>query len=163
MCTFLHYSIRYILCEQIKKGGEIFEENNDFAYCSGDFCNDSIACSAADTMFDGNDITVCNLYTDLITAKVAINSSGNVYYSCQVRGKSSCTKISAYAYLQVYSNGSWSNVDCVTKTVNSSTLFVSDTYKGTSGSKYRCEVHVYSYSGSKYEYLESTSSTVKKP
>ena len=43
MCTFLHYSIRYILCEQIKKGGEIFEENNDFAYCSGDFCNDSIA------------------------------------------------------------------------------------------------------------------------
>lgn len=122
-----------------------------------------LPCSAADTMFDSNDITVCNLYTDLITAKVAINSSGNVYYSCQVRGKSSCTKISAYAYLQVYSNGSWSNVDCVTKTVNSSTLFVSDTYKGTSGSKYRCEVHVYSYSGSKYEYLESTSSTVKKP
>lgn len=88
-----------------------------------------LPCSAADTMLDSNDITVCNLYTDLITAKVAINSSGNVYYSCQVRGKSSCTKISAYAYLQVYSNGSWSNVDCVTKTVNSSTLFVSDTYK----------------------------------
>lgn len=46
-----------------------------------------LPCSAADTMFDSNDITVCNLYTDLITAKVAINSSGNVYYSCQVRGK----------------------------------------------------------------------------
>ena len=37
-----------------------------------------LPCSAADTMFDSNDITVCNLYTDLITAKVAINSSGNV-------------------------------------------------------------------------------------
>ena len=72
-----------------------------------------LPCSAADTMFDSNDITVCNLYTDLNTAKVAINSSGNVYYSCQVRGKSSCKKICAYEYLQVYSKGSWSNVDCV--------------------------------------------------
>ena len=29
--------------EGIYYNKEIFEENNDFAYCSGDFCNDSIA------------------------------------------------------------------------------------------------------------------------
>lgn len=119
-------------------------------------------CFALNTEQNNEIIAVYNLYTDMVAAKAAINSSGSVYYSCQVSGKSNCTKISAYAYLQEYRNGLWTNVDCVTKVVDGNTLFVSDTYKGASGKKYRCEVHVYSYCGSKYEYIETTSSTVKK-
>ena len=108
------------------------------------------------------EITVYDLYTNYVKSNVAISSSGSVYYSCQVNGKSNCTKISAYAYLQEYRNGSWTNVDCVTKEVSGKSLFVSDTYTGISGRNYRCEVHVYTYSGTKYEYIETTSSTVKK-
>lgn len=123
----------------------------------------ALPCFAAEVTNPINEeITVYNLYTNVVTATVTNNSSGTISYSCRVSAKSNATKISAYAYLQEYRNGVWTNVDCVTKEVNGQSLLVSDTYSGISGRSYRCEVHVYTYSGAKYEYIETTSSTIKK-
>lgn len=121
----------------------------------------SMICSFADSEseFMSPDITVMNLYTNSIAPKVS-KSGSKVNYNCDVSGKSSATKISMYVYLQEYSGGVWKDVDVVTKEVNGRNAYASDTYTGVSGRKYRTNAHIYVYSGSKYEYLESTSTTL---
>ena len=71
-------------------------------------------------------IELMYLYTDDVSTSV-YRSGSNTAYNCDARGKSTATKISIYLYLQEYSNGSWSNVDVVTKVVNGRSAYVSDT------------------------------------
>ena len=52
-------------------------------------------------------------------------------------------------------NGSWRNVHVLRKEVNGKYLTATDSYSSAiSGHKYRTELQVYTYSGSKSEYLE---------
>lgn len=123
-------------------------------------CSFAMSVSAnSETKYMESEIALMNLYTDNVLTDAYKNGSG-IFYKCNVNGKSTATKISIYLYLQEYSNGVWSNVDVVTKEVNSRNAYVSDTYSSAvSGKKYRTEAHVYVYSGSKYEYLEVNSGT----
>lgn len=106
------------------------------------------------------EITVMNLYTQNVNTYLSASGS-TITYKCNVTGKTTATKISIYLYLQQYVNGSWSNVDSVSKTINGTYGSTSDTFSSTvSGRRYRTEAHVYVYSGSKYEYLESNSTTL---
>lgn len=124
-------------------------------------CSLSMSVSAnSATNYMKPEVSIMNLYTDDIET-VAYKDGSGIFYKCNVTGKSTATKISIYLYLQEYSNGSWSNVDVVTKGVNGRSAYVSDTYSSAvSGRKYRTEAHVYVYSGSKYEYLEVNSGTL---
>lgn len=109
------------------------------------------------------EITVMNLYTDRISTSVAKSTGTTLKYACTVCGKSSSTKISVYLYLQEYNNGVWKNVSVATKEVNAKYLSLTGSYSSAiTGRKYRTEAHVYTYSGSKYEYLEVHSSALTK-
>lgn len=113
---------------------------------------------------DNVDSEIELFYSNASYVSTNISISGKtITYSCRVQS-SKCTKISIYLYLQEYKNGSWTNIDVVSKTINSSTGNVSDTYSSAvSGHKYRTEAHIYAYVGSNCEYIEDFSSSKTCP
>lgn len=108
----------------------------------------------AETTVD-DEIALTNLYTNKISTNITRSSSKKISYDCSVTGKSTATKITVYLYLQENVNGSWRNVHVLRKEVNGKYLTATDSYSSAiSGHKYRTELQVYTYSGSKSEYLE---------
>ena len=118
----------------------------------------------AETTVD-DEIALMNLYTNKISTNITRSSSKKISYDCSVTGKSTATKITVYLYLQENVNGSKVTVDIariscilcgiIRKEVNGKYLTATDSYSSAiSGHKYRTELQVYTYSGSKSEYLE---------
>ena len=97
------------------------------------FCT-NVSATDEDTNIN-EDIILMNLYTDTVSTTLS-KSGSNIVYSCNVVGKSTATKISIYLYLQEYKNGSWSNVDVVTKTATTRSAHVSDKFSSAVSKPY---------------------------
>lgn len=107
------------------------------------------------------DITPAYIYADDVTVTASWTGTNSVKYTCEVKGLSTATQIKIYLYLEEYYNGSWRNVDSVTKTVSAKNATASKTYtSAVKGRKYRAYASVYVYSGSAYEHIEKNSTTI---
>ncbi|MDE6150326.1 MAG: hypothetical protein K2F81_09615 [Ruminococcus sp.] len=117
--------------------------------------------STASASLSQSGISPYYLYANDVEPKASWTGSNSVYFTCEVTGESAVTQIKVYLYLEEYYNGSWRNVDSVTKTVNAKSTKASKTYtSAVKGRKYRAYASVFVYSGSAYEHVEKRSSTI---
>lgn len=101
------------------------------------------------------------LYASDVTPTATWTGTNSIKFACDVRGKDTATQVKIYLYLEEYNNGSWKQVDYVTKTVSAKNAYVSKTYTSASKSKkYHAHASVYVYSGSAYDHIEKNSTTI---
>lgn len=120
------------------------------------FCMTSVTVSAA--VPDDTGISPLYLYASDVVPEAFFTGTNSVKYNCDVKGKSGTTQVKIYLYLEENYNGSWRNVDVVTKTVNAQNGYVEDYYtSAVKGRKYRAYASVFVYKGSLYEHIEKYS------
>lgn len=101
------------------------------------------------------------LYISSASAKLSIGSDGSAQIETKLFGTSSVTKVSITAKLQQYKNGSWSTIKTFTKSKDSTSVTLSDTYPVTKGYTYRVQSTVTAYCGGASETRTVMSSEVK--
>ncbi|MDF2944863.1 MAG: hypothetical protein K0S01_3721 [Herbinix sp.] len=119
------------------------------------------------TYLDGNvtaeaaGVSINSIYTTSVSTYLSISSSGASTAICEIKGdRNLVTKVSIYAYLQQYVNGSW-----ITTASDSGQL---QSYSGTlifnsnviRGYQYRVMVNYYAFAGSNSEYTQDFSNIV---
>lgn len=110
----------------------------------------------------GNDIAVpYMLYIDSTSAALDISSGGTAQIETKLFGTASVTKVSITAKLQQYKNGDWTTIKTFTKSKDSTSVTLSDTYPVTKGYTYRVQSTVTAYCGGASETRTVTSSEVK--
>lgn len=110
---------------------------------------------------DGNVAVPYMLYIKSAGGMLDVSSGGSANIEVYVKGTSSVTKVSITAKLQQYKNGSWSTIKTFTKSKDSTSVTLSDTYPVTKGYTYRVQSTVTAYCGGASETRTVTSNEVK--
>ena len=100
------------------------------------------------------------LYIADASSKLSI-TSGTSNVQSWLSGTSSVTKVSITAKLQQYKNGSWTTIKTFSKSKDSTSVTLSDTYPVTKGYTYRVQSTVTAYCGGASETRTVTSNEVK--
>lgn len=107
------------------------------------------------------EFTINSAYTSGTVTSLSINSSGTATALCDIVGiRTVTTKVSIYAYLQQYVNGSWVSINAGYGQYPTYTGTLSFNTSVSKGYQYRVLVNYYAFSGEAYEITTDVSNVV---